>query len=191
MPLPQLTRSRGARSMSWSVSTSRRRDVSSPQAHGLYARDLCEPGLCQTQRRARRRRGAETPSADRLCRGACAPLPRSTTRANSMAARRRASSSASAVTQLEALRAGVGLGVIHDFIARRFKDLVPVLPERRAERSLLARHPRGHAWARPHPRRRRTSREIRGARPWDVYVRRVPISRRIRRPFGRPMRGEG
>ncbi len=41
----------------------------------------------------------------------------------------------SAVTQLEALRAAVGLGVIHDFIARRFKDLVPVLPERRAQRS--------------------------------------------------------
>ena len=52
-----------------------------------------------------------------------------------MTARRPASSSASAVTQLEALRAGVGLGVIHDFIARRFKDLVPVLPERRAQRS--------------------------------------------------------
>ncbi len=33
------------------------------------------------------------------------------------------------------MRAGVGLGVIHDFIARRFKDLVPVLPERRAQRS--------------------------------------------------------
>ena len=42
---------------------------------------------------------------------------------------------ASAVTQLEALRAGVGLGVVHDFIARRFKDLVRVLPERRATRS--------------------------------------------------------
>jgi DNA-binding transcriptional LysR family regulator len=43
--------------------------------------------------------------------------------------------SASAVTQLEALRAGVGLGVVHDFIARRFKDLVRVLPERRATRA--------------------------------------------------------
>jgi DNA-binding transcriptional LysR family regulator len=42
---------------------------------------------------------------------------------------------ASAVTQLEALRAGVGLGVVHHFIARRFKDLVRVLPERSAERS--------------------------------------------------------
>jgi DNA-binding transcriptional LysR family regulator len=42
---------------------------------------------------------------------------------------------ASAVTQFEALRAGVGLGVVHDFIARRFKDLVRVLPERRATRS--------------------------------------------------------
>jgi DNA-binding transcriptional LysR family regulator len=42
---------------------------------------------------------------------------------------------ASAVTQLEALRAGLGLGVVHDFIARRFKDLRPVLPERRATRS--------------------------------------------------------
>ena len=39
---------------------------------------------------------------------------------------------ASAVTQLEALRAGVGLGVAHDYIARRFPDLVRVLPERRA-----------------------------------------------------------
>ena len=42
---------------------------------------------------------------------------------------------ASAVTQLEALRAGLGLGVVHDFIARRFKDLRRVLPERRAMRS--------------------------------------------------------
>jgi len=41
---------------------------------------------------------------------------------------------ASAVTQLEALRAGVGVGVIHEFIARRFKDLVRILPERCATR---------------------------------------------------------
>jgi DNA-binding transcriptional LysR family regulator len=39
------------------------------------------------------------------------------------------------VTQLEAVRAGVGLGVVHDFIARRFKDLIRVLPERRATRA--------------------------------------------------------
>jgi DNA-binding transcriptional LysR family regulator len=43
--------------------------------------------------------------------------------------------STSAVTQLEALRAGVGLGVAHHFIARRFKDLVQVLPQRRAMRA--------------------------------------------------------
>jgi molybdate transport repressor ModE-like protein len=42
---------------------------------------------------------------------------------------------ASAVTQFEALRSGVGLGVVHDFIARRFSDLVRVLPERRAIRA--------------------------------------------------------
>jgi DNA-binding transcriptional LysR family regulator len=42
---------------------------------------------------------------------------------------------ASAVTQLEALRAGLGLGVVHDYIARRFKDLRRVLPERRATRN--------------------------------------------------------
>jgi DNA-binding transcriptional LysR family regulator len=42
---------------------------------------------------------------------------------------------ASTVTQVEALRAGVGLGVVHRFIARRFKDLVPVLPERSAARA--------------------------------------------------------
>ena len=48
--------------------------------------------------------------------------------------------SASAVTQIEALRAGVGLGVAHTFIARRFDDLVPVLPERSRHARLLARH---------------------------------------------------
>jgi len=42
---------------------------------------------------------------------------------------------ASAVTQLEALRAGVGLGVVHDYIARKFPDLTRVLPERRASRA--------------------------------------------------------
>ena len=42
---------------------------------------------------------------------------------------------ASAVTQLEAVRAGLGLAVIHDFMARRFEDLRRVLPERRAERT--------------------------------------------------------
>ena len=41
----------------------------------------------------------------------------------------------SAVTQLEALRAGLGLGVVHDYLARRFPDLERVLPERRAIRS--------------------------------------------------------
>lgn len=41
----------------------------------------------------------------------------------------------SAVTQLEALRAGLGLGVVHDYLARRFNDLKRILPERRAIRS--------------------------------------------------------
>ncbi|WP_246731418.1 LysR family transcriptional regulator [Methylocapsa sp. S129] len=40
----------------------------------------------------------------------------------------------SAVTQLEAMRAGLGLGVVHDYIAHRFADLTRVLPERRAMR---------------------------------------------------------
>ena len=42
---------------------------------------------------------------------------------------------ASGVTQFEALRAGLGLGVVHDYIARRFPDLKPVLPGRRAKRA--------------------------------------------------------
>ena len=42
---------------------------------------------------------------------------------------------ASAVTQLEAVRAGVGIGVAHNFIARRFPDLRRVLPERQAQRA--------------------------------------------------------
>ena len=42
---------------------------------------------------------------------------------------------ASAATQFEALRAGLGLGVVHDYIARRFADLTPILPERRARRT--------------------------------------------------------
>ena len=32
-------------------------------------------------------------------------------------------------------RAGLGLGVVHDYIAQRFDDLERVLPERRAKRS--------------------------------------------------------
>ncbi|MBY0611078.1 MAG: LysR family transcriptional regulator [Beijerinckiaceae bacterium] len=42
---------------------------------------------------------------------------------------------ASAVGQLEAIRAGIGLGVAHDYIARQYHDLQRVLPERRATRS--------------------------------------------------------
>ncbi len=42
---------------------------------------------------------------------------------------------ASAVGQLEAVRAGVGVGAIHDFIARRHPELIHVLPESGATRS--------------------------------------------------------
>lgn len=42
---------------------------------------------------------------------------------------------ASAIGQLEAVRAGVGLGVVHCFIAGRHPDLVSVLPERSAVRA--------------------------------------------------------
>jgi DNA-binding transcriptional LysR family regulator len=42
---------------------------------------------------------------------------------------------ASAVGQLEAVRAGVGIGVLHDFIALRHPELTRVLPERRARRA--------------------------------------------------------
>lgn len=42
---------------------------------------------------------------------------------------------ASAVGQLEAVRAGVGIGAIHDFIARRHPDLVRALPESGATRT--------------------------------------------------------
>ena len=42
---------------------------------------------------------------------------------------------ASAVGQLEAVRAGVGIGALHDFIARRHPELVRVLPESGATRT--------------------------------------------------------
>ena len=42
---------------------------------------------------------------------------------------------ASAIGQLEAVRAGLGLGVVHRFIAERHADLVAVLPERQATRA--------------------------------------------------------
>ncbi len=42
---------------------------------------------------------------------------------------------ASAVGQVEAVRGGLGLGVLHQFIARRMPGLEPVLPERRAVRT--------------------------------------------------------
>lgn len=41
----------------------------------------------------------------------------------------------SAIGQLEAVRAGLGLGIIHDFIAAQHPDLVRVLPERQAKRA--------------------------------------------------------
>ncbi len=37
--------------------------------------------------------------------------------------------------QVEAVRAGAGVGVLHDYAARNYSDLVRVLPERRAIRS--------------------------------------------------------
>ncbi|MCY6382682.1 LysR family transcriptional regulator [Hoeflea prorocentri] len=37
--------------------------------------------------------------------------------------------------QVEAVRAGAGIGILHTFLARPHKDLVPVLPKRRVERS--------------------------------------------------------
>jgi DNA-binding transcriptional LysR family regulator len=36
---------------------------------------------------------------------------------------------ASVVGQLEAVRAGIGVGVLHDYAARTFHDLVPILPK--------------------------------------------------------------
>jgi DNA-binding transcriptional LysR family regulator len=42
---------------------------------------------------------------------------------------------AGAIGQLEAVRAGLGLGVLHDFAARRHADLIAVLPERTAIRA--------------------------------------------------------
>lgn len=42
---------------------------------------------------------------------------------------------ASAIGQLEAIRAGLGLGVVHRFIAGQHPELVPVLPERTATRA--------------------------------------------------------
>jgi DNA-binding transcriptional LysR family regulator len=41
----------------------------------------------------------------------------------------------SAMGQLEAVRAGAGIGVLHDYLARAHVDLVRVLPEQRATRS--------------------------------------------------------
>lgn len=41
---------------------------------------------------------------------------------------------ANAVGQIEAVRAGLGLGVLHHFIADRYADLCPVLPQRTASR---------------------------------------------------------
>ncbi len=43
--------------------------------------------------------------------------------------------STSAIAQLEAIRSGLGLGVIHDFIADQHDELVRVLPERQARRT--------------------------------------------------------
>jgi DNA-binding transcriptional LysR family regulator len=41
----------------------------------------------------------------------------------------------SAVGQFEAVRSGAGIGILHDYLARPERDLVPVLPKLRATRS--------------------------------------------------------
>ena len=41
----------------------------------------------------------------------------------------------SAIGQLEAVRSGAGIGVLHDYLARPHADLVAVLPEQRVTRS--------------------------------------------------------
>ncbi len=41
----------------------------------------------------------------------------------------------SALGQVEAVRAGAGIGILHKFIARTHDDLVPVLPERQIQRA--------------------------------------------------------
>jgi DNA-binding transcriptional LysR family regulator len=47
----------------------------------------------------------------------------------------------SAIGQVEAVKAGAGIGILHTFIAREYSDLVPVLPERTIHRSYwLAYH---------------------------------------------------
>ncbi|MBA8878116.1 LysR family transcriptional regulator [Phyllobacterium myrsinacearum] len=47
----------------------------------------------------------------------------------------------SAIGQVEAVKAGAGIGILHTFIAREHPDLVPVLPERTIQRSYwLAYH---------------------------------------------------
>ena len=79
--------------------------------------------------------------------------------------------SANAVTQLEAVRAGVGLGVVHDFIAHKFKDLNTRPPRAPRDAGLLARHPRRHARPRPHPRGRRAFGEGGHARPTHLPLR--------------------
>jgi DNA-binding transcriptional LysR family regulator len=77
---------------------------------------------------------------------------------------------ASAVTQLEALRVGLGIG-----------------SETRAARTargaqLLDRHPRRHARPWPHPRRARSSGGQRRARSGDVHLRLDPLTLKRRLP---------
>lgn len=52
----------------------------------------------------------------------------------------------SVVGQMEAVRAGCGIGILHDYAARTYPELVPLLPERRFTRSYwLVTHPDTHA----------------------------------------------
>jgi DNA-binding transcriptional LysR family regulator len=35
----------------------------------------------------------------------------------------------SAIGQMEAVRSGAGIGILHDYVARQYPELVPVLPQ--------------------------------------------------------------
>ena len=132
-PLPQVSPLRGASSTSSSCSQARGRALRRPQAHRLQPRVYASAAYLAPKRRATRGR--------RLAGHRLIGYVEEHAFSSALSYVRElwrlpdAIECASAVTQFEAVRAGLGLGVVHDYIARRFADLKRVLAERRAMRT--------------------------------------------------------
>ena len=109
------------------------------QARRLHARASCRPRLSRP-RTARHRRRRISPAIGWWAMWRISVISPSLNYASEISREWKATFEvSSALGQVEAVRSGAGIGILHSFIARQHPNLVPVLPERHDPARLLAR----------------------------------------------------